>query len=162
MRLPLLRFLPLSSFFIFHFYPNWSNTMVALLLEEFFFCLSSCLAAVASRLSGRNPLVFSLIVKSASRQWFELTARRSRVRSLGWGLYRLGFPSSPWYAWVLSRFSCFLPQTRTLHARWIGNSKLFICWSECVNDYVCWFSPAINGTTCPECIDPCLHPKTAG
>lgn len=159
---------------VFHFFPNWSNTVVAqrrpaqlegfFSQRSFFVCLFAfCLSAVPSHLPGRNQLVSSLIVKSASRQLARTHSKKVAGSIPGPGALLCGVSESPppWTVCVLSRFSFFLPQSRKLHVRRMGISKLFVCRSECVTGFVCRRSVSMSGT-CPGCVNPRLHPKTAG
>lgn len=144
--LPLSLFLYLSSFFWISFLPPtgqtpWLPNSICLCLRVtsyyrdvgvflFSFLFSGCWGFAFAR---GELVAFSVIVKSASTQWFVFTARGSRSP----GLYSVEFPSSSLSALVLSRFCCFLPQSRKLHVTRMGNSKLFVCRSECVSGCVC-------------------------
>lgn len=91
---------------VFHFFPNWSNTVVAqrrpaqlegfFSQRSFFVCLFAfCLSAVPSHLPGRNQLVSSLIVKSASRQLARTHSKKVAGSIPGPGALLCGVSESP-------------------------------------------------------------------
>uniref|UniRef100_A0A8C4RPF4 Calpain-5-like n=1 Tax=Erpetoichthys calabaricus TaxID=27687 RepID=A0A8C4RPF4_ERPCA len=68
-----------------------------------------------------------------------------------WSLHVL-----PVSAWVSSGHSGFLPQSKDMQIRWIGNSKLALVWAWCVGVFVCvlrWVGtlPGIG-----SCLVPCV------
>merc|ERR1712035_185044 len=89
-------------------------------------------------------------------QWLALPPHSKKVAGsiLTWGLSVWSLHVLPVPAWVLSGYSGFLPQSKDMHVRLIGDSKLSVgvnvrvngCSSLCVG-------PAINWR---------LRPKTAG
>ena len=54
----------------------------------------------------------------------------------GWGLSVWSFHVPPVYVWVLPRYSSFLPSSKNMHVRLIGDSKLFLGVSVIVNGCV--------------------------
>merc|ERR1712035_272647 len=80
---------------------------------------------------------------------------------LGQGLSVRSLHVLPVPAWVLSGYSGFLPQSKDMHVRLIGNSKLSVgvnvrlngCSSLCVGPAINW--RLVQGV-------PRLRPKTAG
>jgi len=67
-----------------------------------------------------------VIVKKMVLWWLALSPHSERVpgSTPSWGLSVWSLHVLPVYAWVLSEYSGFLPLSKNMHVRLIGDSKL--------------------------------------
>merc|ERR1712035_232177 len=73
---------------------------------------------------------------------------------LGQGLSVRSLHVLPVSAWVLSGFSGFLPQSKDMHVRLIGDSKLPVGVNVSVSGCLSMCQPCDKLATCPGCTPP--------
>ena len=85
-------------------------------------------------------VVVSIVASQPESSWFE-----------SWSLHVL-----PMCAWVLSRYSGFLPPSKSMHVRLIGDSKLSLVQCQCAWLFVSFVSVwrCDGRATCPGCTPP--------
>ena len=89
--------------------------------------------------------------------WLALSPHSKRVpgSTPGWGLSVWSLHVLPVYAWVLSGYSGYLPPSKNMHVRLIGDSKI-VLRSERAWSFVSFVSvwPCDGLATCPGCTPP--------